>query len=168
MGDKGRQRHAFGEKVILVLVSPLIFAALLIFVLVAPFVWIHRFLFRVLVELLWGRQGTRILLVYSDSPHWKEYIERHWLPRLGDHAVVLNSSRKSTWRDEAPFALRVFKHWAPQQDYNPMAVLFPALRPARTVGFYYAFRDSRHGKDQPLRDAESTLFDFVDSLERSA
>src|SRR5215208_5099448 len=38
----------------------------------------------------WGRQGKHLLLVYSNSPNWRAYVEDNWLPRLEAMAVVLN------------------------------------------------------------------------------
>lgn len=49
-----------------------------------------------------------------------------------------------------------------------MAILFPSFGRARRVGFYYAFRDARHGDEAPLRKAEDMLFKFIDTLEASA
>jgi len=37
--------------------------------------------------------GRDILLVYSDSPIWHDYIEERILPHLGERAVVLNWSQ---------------------------------------------------------------------------
>lgn len=31
----------------------------------------------------WEPRGKDLLLVYSNSPHWKAYVEERWLPRWG-------------------------------------------------------------------------------------
>src|SRR5687768_9156538 len=49
-----------------------------------------------------GTLGKDLLLVTSDSPHWKDYIERHWLPRWGSRAVVINWSERSRWEETRP------------------------------------------------------------------
>jgi hypothetical protein len=39
-----------------------------------------------------GHDRRRTIFVYSDSPNWKEYIDRVILPRLPENSVVLNWS----------------------------------------------------------------------------
>jgi hypothetical protein len=153
--------------VLRVLLLPLLPLFLLV-ALVAGIIFLaYGLLLRLAVELSWGVRGKRVLLVYSNSPHWQEYIESTWLPRLGPHAVVLNWSERSRWRKERRFAARVFWHFSPYQGFNPMAILFPRLRLARRVSFYQAFRDMKHGKEATLREREETLFAFVAELEES-
>ena len=43
--------------------------------------------------------GRDVLIVYTDSPHWKDYIESKWLPRWGHRAVVLD--RSQPWTEDA-------------------------------------------------------------------
>jgi len=52
----------------------------------------------VLLGTYWARQGTRVLLVYSRSSHWRSYIEAAWLPRLAGQAVVINWSDRDVAR----------------------------------------------------------------------
>jgi hypothetical protein len=130
----------------------------------APFYLAYSLLLRLILEVRWGRKGRRVLLVYSRSPHWQEYVETNWIPRLGDHAVILNWSDRSTWSRRS-FAVWVFRHWAPALDYNPMAIIFPPFRRAQRIGFFYAFRDAKHGDPAKLRTAESKLFEFVETLD---
>jgi hypothetical protein len=92
---------------------------------------------------------------------WQEYVEKNWLPRLGDHAMVLNWSDRASWKGRRSFAVWVFRHWAPSEDFNPMAIVFPRFRTAKRIGFYYAFRDWKHGKEEVLRYAEKQLFAYV-------
>jgi hypothetical protein len=151
--------------VLRVLFLPLLPLFLLV-ALVAGIIFLaYGLLLRFAVELSWGVRGKRVLLVYSNSPHWQEYIESMWLPRLEPHAVVLNWSQRSRWRKECRFAARVFWHFSPYQGFNPMAILFPRLRLARRVSFYQAFRDMKHGKEAKLREAEEALFAFIAELE---
>jgi hypothetical protein len=162
------KRGSTWEKVLLLLASPLIALFIVLIILLAPFYWAYRFLLRCLVEILWGWGGKRVLLVYSRSPHWHEYIESQWLPRLARHAVVLNWSDRAMWKAESPFAHRVFRALAPERDFNPMALLFRPWRPTQRVGFYYAFRDLRHGNCRTLQEAEERLFNFVERLEQGS
>lgn len=124
-----------------------------------------------------GRVG---LLVYSNSPHWKSYVETHWLPELGAHLVLLNWSERARWvaTDLEP---QFFHAHATDREYNPMAIILTPERPGRlealrrldlvravfgpprvtTVRFWQAFRDCRHGRDRALRRAETALRDAV-------
>jgi hypothetical protein len=165
--SRDKERPTIGQKLVVVALSPLIIVLLLLVVIGLPFYWLYRLLLRLAVQVLWVARGKRILLVYSSSPVWQEYIEVKWLPRLRDHAVVLNWSERSRWHQSAPFAAWVFKHWAPSADFNPMAILFQSFPRTRRIGFYYAFRDWKHGNEAWLRTAEEQLFTFVSRLEGS-
>lgn len=156
----------FLDKILLLALSPVVFVCLLVLLVGLPFYWGYGLVLRLAVEILWGVQGRRILLVYSRSPVWQEYIETNWLPRLRDHAIVLDWSDRANWKRRRSFAVWVFRHWAPSENFNPMAILFPRFRRSRTIGFYYAFRDWKHGKDRSLKEAESHLFAFAGGLRR--
>jgi hypothetical protein len=105
----------------------------------------------------WGASGKRMLLVYSNSPNWQAYVETNWLPRLESIAVVLNWSERSTWPERHPFEADVFRTWAGDEEFNPLAIVIPAAGPVRVIRFWQAFRDYKHGKDRTLRAAEAEL-----------
>jgi hypothetical protein len=105
----------------------------------------------------WGEQGKRLLLVYSRSPNWQAYVEENWLPKLESIAVVLNWSERSTWAERQPLEAEIFRSWAGDREFNPLAIIIPADGPVRVVRFWQAFRDYRHGKDRTLRAAEAEL-----------
>ena len=136
--------------------------ALLVLLAGLPFYWAYRLLLRLAIEIVWVTRGRRILLVYSRSPVWQEYIETKWLPKLQDHALVLNWSDRATWKRRKSLAVWVFRHWAPPNNFNPMAIVFPPFRGVRRIRFYHAFRDWKHGKGRDLTDLESQLFAYVD------
>src|SRR5262249_45038030 len=142
-----------------------IIALLLLVGIGLPFFWLYRLLLRSAVQVFWVARGKRILLVYSSSPVWQEYIEVNWLPPLRGHALVLNSAERSRWPQLAPFGAWVVRHLAPPADFNPMAILFQSFPRTRRIGFYYAFRDWKHGNEASLRTAEEQLFTFVSGLE---
>jgi hypothetical protein len=98
--------------------------------------------------------GKDLLLVYTDSPHWRPYIEAHWLPRWGDRAVVLDRSRP--WSPDQPEAV-LWRSAAGFREHTPLAVVVPPRGPVRVVRFFLAFRDFKHGKDRRLRAAEAEL-----------
>ncbi len=112
-------------------------------------------------ELTWGRQGKRILLVYSRSPIWQEYIENNWLPYVGPHAVVVDWSDRAAWPKWAPLEVRAFRYWGGDRDFNPMVVLFPRRGSVRTIRFWRAFRDFKHGNGSALEKAECELISFA-------
>ena len=154
------------QTLLLIELSPLLLILLLLLVLGLPFFVVYRLLLRIAFEVFVSTRGRRILLVYSRSPVWQEYIERNWLPLFADHAMVLNWSDRATWKGQRSFASWVVRRWAPSENFNPMAIVFPRLRPARRIGFYYAFRDWKHGKEGTLRDAEKQLFACLDELQK--
>ena len=146
------------------LFAPIIVLVLILLLVLSPFYVLYRTLLRIAVELVWGIQGKRVLMVYSRSPNWEQYIESTWLPRINSHATVMNWSDRLHWARQNRFASIVFRHWKPTHNFNPMIILFPAWRPVKRIGLYDAFRESKHGQDQKLREAEAQLFSFVDSL----
>lgn len=127
--------------------------------------WFER---RRLAREVAGRgQGRRLLLVYSDSPVWKTYIETNWLPRLADTAVVLNWSGRKRWPAEHAFEAQVFRRWAGATDFNPIAIAFMPDGRVNVVRFWRAFRDYKHGKPGRLRAGERQLEEIVASLRLS-
>jgi len=81
----------------------------------------------------WYSRGRDVLFVYSESPIWHNYIERHILPDLGERAVVLNWSQRTRWRlSLARLAFYRFGGW---RAFNPMAVVFRPFRRSRTFRF---------------------------------
>jgi hypothetical protein len=111
----------------------------------------------------------RGILVYSNSPNWQQYIEQHWLPRIGSQFVLLNWSNRSQWAVESPFEARVFRRFAGDREFNPLAIIFlplgvpaPSTRNAAVIRFFQAFKDFRHGKDGLLHAREAELFSHCD------
>ena len=107
----------------------------------------------------WRSQGKDLLLVYSNSPHWKTYVETQWVPRWGNRAIVLNWSERQRWRAEHPVEAYVFTAFAGDREFNPIAIFVPAdgWRHVQVVRFWRAFRDYKHGKDAALGRAEQQL-----------
>ena len=136
----------------------------------------------------WGRTGKRGLLVYSNSPNWQRYVEEQWLPRLGEQLVVLNWSERATWNREHPFEARLFRQYAGNREFNPLALIFlarerhatfrawmraikgrdlvgmlaPSARDVKVIRFWQPFRDFKHGKEGTLGAAEAELFAALD------
>src|SRR5687767_13516288 len=64
----------------------------------------------------WCLRGRDILFVYSDSPIWREYIDQHILPYIGERAVVLNWSQRKRWR--ISLARLAFHHFGGYRRFN--------------------------------------------------
>lgn len=137
-------------------------------VLVLPFVlagsWLWGRWLQARYRAKWSRHGKPILFVYSNSPNWQRYIEEHWLPQLQVHAVVLNWSERKAWARQRLFEARVFHYFAGSEEFNPIVIYFPRYGPMRTVRFWQAFRDFKHGKEQRLKEAEKELFEILAQL----
>lgn len=147
--------------VLLALLSPVVIAFLLmvapILAVTAGYDWWRRAQLRRAFVARWAPAGKDVLLVYSDSPHWQHYVETHWLPQLAARAVVLNWSERGTWPERHPLEAAVFRRWAGDREFNPIAIVLPARGPAKVVRFWRAFRDFKHGKPATLRAAEREL-----------
>src|SRR5260370_25590153 len=106
---------------------------------------------------LWQAQGRDLLLVYSNSPNWKRYVEEKWLPRWGNRAVVLNWSDRQNWQRRRP-EVALVRAFAGDREFNPLGIVVPQRGcAARVIRFWRAFREYRHGKDRLLRVAEAEL-----------
>ena len=105
----------------------------------------------------WGGEGKRLLLVYSNSPHWQAYIEQRWLPRLRPVAVVINWSERARWSEHHSLEAEIFRAVTGDREFNPVAIIIPKKGKLRVIRFWKAFRDYKHGKDQALRRAEAEL-----------
>jgi hypothetical protein len=92
-----------------------------------------------LVWVLWLPRGKNVLLVYSDSPIWHEYMLTEVMPPLGKHAIVLNWSERSKWPWWS-FRVYVFHCFAGDREFNPLVVLFRPFRRARVFRFWSAFK----------------------------
>jgi hypothetical protein len=164
----GKNRD-WAETFTLILITPLLllagFVALLFYVVAYPFIFSYRQWLKFHFWRRHGKHGRFILFVYSDSPHWKDYIEANILPRIESHAVTLNWSKRREWERINPFEAKVFNHWAGEKEFNPMALVFSPGGKVKDVRFWRAFRDFKHGKEGLLKQAERLLFTEV---ERSA
>jgi hypothetical protein len=163
----------------IVIASPLILAFAL---------WNHYDTIAIKREFLRRWPGKRGILVYSNSPNWGQYIEQNWLPRIGTKFVLLNWSERSRWAVERSFEARVFRRFAGDREFNPLAIVFLQRVPGATIRawlnsiqqrellgvlapdrhntavirFFQAFRDFKHGKDHLLRTREAELFSLCD------
>jgi hypothetical protein len=144
--------HSFGH-IMLLIVAWLLMPFLLPLVL-AVFILCLLFglLLQAMIWLIWLPQGRDTLVVYSDSPHWKQFFEDAFLPLVAQRSYVLNWSRRNAWRR---FCLPVLalRYFGGRNEFNPLLVLFRPFRPARTFRLWKAFQDHKHGKSEKLDEA---------------
>ena len=116
---------------------------------------------QLVIWVCWCARGVNVLLVYSDSPVWHDYIEKQILPRLPGSTVVLNWSQRRQWRR---FSLPVmtFRFFSGAREFNPLVVVFRPFRWARTFRLWKAFKDYKHGNPDPLKVIERQLFEYLE------
>ncbi len=155
----------------LVVLSPLIAVALMVFLPYLAVNGVFNFCkgcwLRMRFQIKWGSKGKNTLFVYSESPNWKDYIEREIIPKLSPYAVSLNYSRCAEWKHKKPLEAKIWKHWGGAREFNPMAVVIPDRGKVKTVRFHQAFRDYKHGKDHLLRQKEAELYNLISQNKRA-
>ncbi len=143
---------------VVVLLLPLILAWIVLF---SVCLISYTALLHLAIWLWWCPRGKDVLLIYSDSPVWHDYIEEQILPSLQNRAVVLNWSRRREW----PVSLRrsAACHFGGQREFNPLAVVFRPFRRTRTFRFWKALRDLKHGHPEALDDVEEEFFQLIET-----
>ena len=141
--------------VLLPLIVPLVIVALALHVLSGAFLHLA-------VWCCWCARGRYVLFVYSDSPIWHDYVEAHILPRLGQRAIVLNWSSRSSWR--RTLAVLAFRYFGGHRTFNPLALVFRPFRLARHFRFYEPFREFKHGETEAVTKMERELYDLLDEI----
>ncbi|TWU13689.1 hypothetical protein CA54_25240 [Symmachiella macrocystis] len=139
---------------------PLLVILLPIVLLVVGAWLLYGVLLNVLVWICWCARGRFVLLVYSDSPHWHDYIEEHIITQLPRSTAILNWSQRRSWSWYA-LPVRVFRYFAGDREFNPIVIVFVPLRWAKTFRFWQPFLDHKHGKSQPLEDESRRLFSYL-------
>ena len=107
--------------------------------------------------------GRRVLFAYSESPNWQTYIEENILPRIRDRSIVLNWSERKLWSSTSPWEARFYRRFSGDREFNPLALVFSQRGRIRSVRFYRAFLDFKHGKESALREAEAELFALLEA-----
>jgi hypothetical protein len=151
--QKQRFWRRIENRLLLLILLPIILPlALLALVLYVP----HRLALYMLVWVLWLPRGKNVLLVYSDSPIWHEYMLTEVMPPLGKHAIVLNWSERSKWPWWS-FRVHVFHCFAGDREFNPLVVLFRPFRRARVFRFWSAFKEWKRGDKQTVERLRQQL-----------
>jgi hypothetical protein len=125
----------------------------------------------VLLYFLWGgilyltiwltAKKPFVVFVYSDSPTWKDYIEREFLPDLRNRAVILNWSERKHWKNS--LAVLAFRYFGGFRNFNPMGMIFRPLRFVETYRFFEAFKEFKHGNHKDVEKLKKELFEAIGS-----
>ena len=110
---------------------------------------------RLLIVFLWAPRDRRALIVYSDSPHWREYFEQELLPRVRANVVVLNWSKRKEWNFS--LAVWLFKFYGGSEEFNPLVILVRPFGRIRVIRLWEAFRNARHGRSDELDRLKTTV-----------
>ena len=80
-------------------------------------------LIAVLIYSLWGAilyltiwltsKKPFVVFVYSDSPIWKDYVEREIIPHIQNRAIILNWSERRNWKNS--LAVLAFRYFGAQE-----------------------------------------------------
>lgn len=137
------------------------------FVIVGLLLWlVAALLLLALVWLTWCPRGRYALVVYSSSPIWQEYFERHVLPSLAGRARVLNWSERRTWK--ISLAVLLFHVFAGSREFNPIAIVFAPLTWPRRFRFYRAFRSFKHGRRDEVETIRAEFLELLNELKPTA
>jgi len=144
--------------------APLIVALVLLLLplislLIATYL-LYAIVLQLVIWLCWCTRGVNVLLVYSDSPNWHDYIETHIIPKLPTTTVALNWSERRNWRSLS-LPVMAFRLFGGSREFNPMVVVFLPFRWAKTFRFWQPFRDYKHGKNATLEQMENKLFEHL-------
>jgi hypothetical protein len=139
-------------------VIPLILLLIPLVVVVLALWGLYSLSLYLLVWLCWVSRGRDILFVYSDSPHWKEYIETEILPRIKDRAVILNWSERRKWIQKMALAPMLFRHFGGYREFNPIGFRFRPFWIHQTYRFWDPIRKWRKKGDRKDLDVLLTRF----------
>jgi hypothetical protein len=119
-------------------------------------------LLHIVVWVAWCPRGRYALLVYSNSPVWRDYFEEQVLPAVGTRAVVLNWSERKRWN--LSLAVVLFRVFGGFRQFNPLAMVFEPLAWLRRFRFYNAFRSFKHGRPAEVERLRDELLAVLDAV----
>jgi hypothetical protein len=149
----------FWKTVLLIVLLPVLLPFVLI---VLAFYVPYRTTMYLLVWALWVSKGKDVLFVYSDSPIWQEYMLTQILPLVRERAVIMNWSERSKW-PRWSFRVHVFRSFRGYREFNPLVIVFRPWHRARKFRFWRAFKDWKHGNQQPVSKLRKELAATIQS-----
>lgn len=144
-----RLAQAVGVALLLPIILPLGLLVLILY-------WVHHLLLYLLIWCIWLPNGKDTLVVYSDSPIWRDYMTQEIIPLLDERAVVLNWSERSKW-SKWSFAVHVFRSFAGGREFNPIVMVFRPFRSAVVLRFWSAFKEWKHGQTAAVDSLQREL-----------
>jgi hypothetical protein len=138
---------------VLLLFSPILLPVLLVYVCISALLYLA-------IWIAWLPQGKDVLLVYSNSPIWHDYLTEQILPLVGHRAVVLNWTERKQWA-RWRLAPLVFWWFAGRREFNPFVAIFPPFRRAKVFRFWRPFKDWKHGKNEALERMRKELLESL-------
>jgi len=135
---------------LLIILSPILMITVFFYLLWGAILYIA-------IWLTWRKQ--RLLFVYSDSPTWKDYIEREILPYIQDRAVILNWSERRNWKSS--LAVLAFRYFGGYRNFNPIAIVFRPFHLVKTYRFFEAFKEFKRGDPRRVEELRKELFDCI-------
>jgi len=139
---------------LLALLLPLVLVFLSAYLIVGLFL-------HVVVWATWLPRGKSTFVVTSDSPIWSQYMTDRIIGVLGSKATVLNWSERSQWHALMGVPVMVFRYFGRGREFNPLAVVFKPLRPARVFRFWKPFKDYKHGRPQAVERLTTELLRYA-------
>lgn len=124
--------------------------------------WLWSVMLLLAVWLTWCPRRRYALVVYSESPVWREFFESQVLPEVAGRATVLNWSQRRHWKSS--LAVMLFRTFGGTEDFNPIAIVFEPLCRPRRFRFYRAFRSFKHGHPDAVNKLRRELFALLDKL----
>ncbi|GAB5407584.1 MAG: hypothetical protein Aurels2KO_58150 [Aureliella sp.] len=117
----------------------------------------------VVVWLAWCTRSRNVLLVYSNSPNWQDYVETELIPQLPENTIVLNWSERRSW-PKLSLPVLVFRHFGGSREFNPIVLVFKPFHWTRTFRFWQAFRAYKHGKPDLLFETQDRLTQYMNRV----
>lgn len=154
MGIISPQKRSTASKALIALLL-IAFSPILIVVILLYFLW--GAVLCIAIWLTWKKQ--RVLFVYSNSPIWKDYIEKEILPYVRDRVVILNWSERRIWKNS--LAVLAFRYFGGYRNFNPIGIVFHPFRFVKTYRFFEAFQEFKHGNTRKVEALKKELFDVL-------
>jgi hypothetical protein len=148
-----------------VILQALLLLVVILFIIPLLFVFgIKNLLARIKFLSFIREQKKQIIFVYSNSPHWKTYIEENYFPLLTGRAFTLNWSERATW-DEKEWPVKAVKYWGGDREFNPMAIVYINFFKIKVIRFFSAFNDYKFGRTTQLKKAEDEFFNAIRKIQ---
>jgi len=152
-GRKDNRAQKIVKAALLVLLTPIILPLAVVGIVLYV---LNKLTVYLLIWVLWLPRGKDVLLVYSDSPIWQEYMTTQILPLVRERAIVLNWSHRNKW-PRWSFAAHAFRSIGGRKNFNPMVALFRPLRGATVFRFFAAFKGWKHGQTESVEQQRHAL-----------